>query len=84
MQKRKTLGELRPLAPLLGKTRAEARLWIKETRPFSPKHEWVRLEVVRVVREDGEPMNCTLEGPCMDRVNVEIEDGVICKIVDLG
>jgi hypothetical protein len=83
MQKRKTLGELKPLAPLLGKTRGEARIWIKETKPFSPTHEWVRLEVVRVVREDGAPNEITCDSR-LDRVNVEIEGGVISKIVETG
>ena len=83
MQKRKTLGELKSLGPLLGKTRAEARIWIKETKPFSPTHEWVRLEVVRVVAEDGVGQACTLS-QCLERVNVEIEIGVISKFVDMG
>lgn len=83
MQKRKTLGELRALAPLLGKTRAEGREWIKQTKPLSPTHQWVRLEVMRVVREDGVGANCTLS-QCLERVNVEIEGGVISKIVDVG
>jgi len=83
VQKRKTLGELRPLGPLLGKTRAEAREWIKQTKPFSPTHPWVRLEVVRVVSEDGVGNNVTMDSR-LERVNVELANGVVTKIVGVG
>lgn len=83
MQKRKTLGELRPLGPLLGKTRAQARLWIKENKVMNPRSAWRQLEIVRVVREDGVANNVTCDSR-LERVNVELENGVVSRIVDVG
>lgn len=83
MQKRKTLGELRELAPLLGKTRGAARQWLKESKVMSPQHPWVRLEVMRVVREDGVGQACTLV-QCLEQVSVELTNDVVTKIVGVG
>jgi hypothetical protein len=83
MQKRKTLGTLSPLAPLLGKTRAQAREWIKHAKLMSPEHPWVRLEIVRVVAEDGVGNNVFADQR-LERVNVELENGVVSRIVGLG
>ena len=83
MQKRKHLGELRPLAPLLGKTIEEARAWVAENKPASPKHSWITLDRVRVVRADGQGCNVHCDSR-MERVNVETEAGVVVRIVDLG
>jgi hypothetical protein len=83
MQKRKTLGELRPLAPLLGKTRGAARLWIKDNKVMNPRSPWRQIEIVRVVREDGEACNVTCDSR-VERVNVELENGVVSRIVDVG
>ncbi len=83
MQKRKTMGELRPLAPLLGKTEGEARAWVTETAPASPVHSWVTLSMLRVIREDGVGQNAFCDQR-LGRVNVELEDGVVSKVVGTG
>ena len=83
MQKRKTLGELGGLAPLLGKSRGDARQWLKTNNIASPNQSWVRLEVLCVVSEDGVRNGSTLS-ICLERVNVELENGVVSKIVSLG
>jgi hypothetical protein len=83
MQKRKTLGELRALAPLLGKTRGGARQWLKESKVQNPRAPRFRLEIVRVVREDGVANNVFCDSR-VERVNVELENGVVSRIVDVG
>ncbi len=76
--KRKDMGELRPLYPLIGKTMAEARQWLVSVEVANPQCPRVRLVYVR----DAGGM-VTLDQRA-ERVNVVCEDGRVTRVVDCG
>ena len=79
MTKRKNMGEMRPLFPLIGKTLDEGRAWLNENTVMSPAHDWIRLTMLRGY---GGAMTCDLQ---LARVNVRVaEDGKISSIMDIG
>jgi hypothetical protein len=84
VQKRKNMGELAPLFPLIGKTPEQALAWLKANPTKAPRHDWITLNSVRVVKEDGRPaaVHCDAR---FGRVNVGIDaQGKIVEVVEIG